>query len=63
MPITFCVPFREECLGQLTGYLKTLGLNEGWLILFDRDSEKDWDLKITWDEVARKGRTIHVVGC
>ena len=41
----------------------TLGLDEGWLILFNRDPETNWDQKITWDDVTHQGKSIHVVGC
>ncbi|MDJ0836832.1 MAG: ATP-binding protein [Acidobacteriota bacterium] len=54
---------REQGLDQLAGYLETLNLDEGWLILFDRDPEKDWNQKIYWDDVTHQGKTIHVVGC
>ncbi|MDJ0835317.1 MAG: ATP-binding protein [Acidobacteriota bacterium] len=54
---------RDNGIVQLTGYLVTLGLEEGWLIIFDPNAERDWDKKITWDEVQHEGKTIHVVGC
>ncbi|MDJ0841385.1 MAG: ATP-binding protein, partial [Acidobacteriota bacterium] len=54
---------REQGLEQLAGYLKTLDLDEGWLLLFNRDPEKDWEQKITWEEETHQGKTIHVVGC
>ena len=54
---------REKGLNQLAAYLQSLDLDEGWLILFDRDLEKDWDQKISWDDVSHQGKTIHVVSC
>ncbi|MDJ0835748.1 MAG: AAA-like domain-containing protein [Acidobacteriota bacterium] len=54
---------REQGLDQLAEYLETLNLDEGWLILFDRDPERHWDQKITWKEETHQGKFIHVVGC
>ena len=47
---------------ELSGYLDTLGLPEGWMAVFDDDKAKSWDEKIyTRDEVFN-GKTIHVIG-
>ena len=54
---------REQGIEQLSGYMKTLGLDTGWLIIFDRSPELDWDQKITWDIVQNQGLTINIVGC
>jgi hypothetical protein len=49
---------------QLLGYMDGLLVKEGWLMIFDRKSEKSWAEKITWETVtAPTGQTIHVVGC
>jgi hypothetical protein len=49
---------------QLLDYMDRLLAKEGWLLVFDRQSEKDWDQKISWNTVKEtRGRTIHVVGC
>lgn len=53
---------REEGLAQLARYMDTLGATEGWLVLFDRQSGRSWDKRLTWETVAQDGRTIHVVG-
>jgi hypothetical protein len=53
----------DESLNQLSGYLDTSGENEGWLVIFDRNRNKSWEEKITWNDVDFKGYTIHIVGC
>ena len=50
---------------QLSGYMDTLGTDEGWLIVFDRRPDLSWDEKI----FRRKEKTIdgrgaiHLLGC
>jgi hypothetical protein len=53
----------EESLDQLRGYMDKSRAKEGWLVIFDRDLEKSWDKKLTWETQEYKGKTIHVVGC
>jgi hypothetical protein len=51
-------------LKQLLGYMDGLLVNEGWLVVFDRKSEKSWKEKITWETVTTpNGEIIHIVGC
>jgi hypothetical protein len=47
---------------QMFGYLDRLGLNEGWMPVFDRDPTQSWDSKLTWRTLESEGRKIHVVG-
>ena len=47
---------------QLAGYLDHLGLDEGWMAVFDTASDKPWDEKLYNREVAFGGKTLHVVG-
>ena len=54
---------REKAVEQISGYLDQLGLNEGWLVMFNPNPELNWDQKITWDDLDYNGRIIHVVGC
>ncbi len=50
-------------IGQLGGYLDSLGLDEGWLVLFETRPAIDWNARtFTCTELAG-GRTVHVVGC
>jgi hypothetical protein len=54
---------REEGLGQLDGYLDGLGLDTGWLVIFDQRRKAEPTAKRTRREVARspRGREITVV--
>ncbi len=54
---------EPDGLTQLADYMDTLGVEEGWLIIFDRDSEKTWDERIGWRTDEQNGRVIHVIGC
>jgi len=40
-----------------------LGAREGWLVIFDRESDKLWEEKIYWKTVDLPQGRIHVVGC
>jgi hypothetical protein len=53
----------EKSLKQLSGYLDTSNEKEGWLVIFDRNRNKSWDDKITWESIQFEEKTIHVVGC
>ncbi len=58
----FAVFFDEaDCLVDDV-LLATLGLDEGWLAVFDTDSDKLWDEKIYSRDETFAGKTIHVVG-
>jgi hypothetical protein len=46
---------------QLAGYLDQLGLNEGYLVIFD-PNEIPWEEKIYWEKTAYKHKTIYMVG-
>ncbi|MBI4645550.1 MAG: ATP-binding protein [Bacteroidia bacterium] len=53
----------EEGLDQISRYLDTLGINRGYLILFELkpSSEVSWEQRIKWEEVAQNEKTIIVV--
>jgi hypothetical protein len=49
---------------QILRYMDGLLVKEGWLVIFDRKSDKSWTKKITWETVTMpEGQIIHVVGC
>jgi hypothetical protein len=48
---------------QLLTYMDKVGSNVGWLVIFDRDSEKSWDEKIYMRKETVDGKGITVVGC
>jgi type II secretory pathway predicted ATPase ExeA len=50
-------------LKQMTGYLDALGLDEGWLVIFDRRPELTWDERIFTRTETIGARRVHVVGC
>jgi hypothetical protein len=54
--------FGPDSLGQLAGYLADLGLDEGWMAVFDNDAAKSWDEKIFRRDETFNGQTIHIVG-
>jgi hypothetical protein len=50
-------------LEQLGRYLGSLGLDEGWLVLFEPRSERPWSERLFTRTEWVDGRTVHVVGC
>jgi type II secretory pathway predicted ATPase ExeA len=50
-------------LAQLAGYLDGLGLDEGWLVLFDQRADTSWDERIFTRTETVGARRIHVIGC
>ena len=54
----------SDGLVQLSRYMGRLGCQEGWLIVFSKDSAKSWDERITWrTETSPDGKTLHILGC
>jgi len=54
---------EERALGQVAAYLDSLGLAEGWLILFDLRSGKPWAERLWTRDVEHAGKRVHLVGC
>lgn len=52
---------RAEGVVQLGGYLDTLGLAEGWLVIFDQRKGRTWEQRIWSEDVVEGGRTLHLV--
>jgi hypothetical protein len=52
----------EEGLEQTARYMDTYGCSEGWLVVFDRSVNADWDDKIYMRKETVGGKTITVVG-
>jgi hypothetical protein len=58
------VKSRNYMLNQIMTYMNICGSKEGWLIIFDRDLNKSWDEKLTWETLTLDiEKTVHVVGC
>jgi hypothetical protein len=54
----------EKSIAKILGYMDKLSADEGWLLVFDRKSNKSWEEKITWESHATEsGKTVHVLGC
>jgi AAA-like domain/Endonuclease NucS len=53
---------EAKALEQLTRYLDHLGLQEGWLALFDLRKGTSWSKKLFLRDKKRKGRVLHVLG-
>src|SRR6185503_9668199 len=54
---------EERALAQVKRYLDALGLDEGWLLLFDLRSTLPWEKRLTTRTVDVGGKRVHVVGC
>ena len=53
----------EAAHEQMARYMDRLGVGEGWLVVADSDLSKPWDGKIASEDLARNGKTIHLVRC
>ena len=49
-------------LRQTFEYMGECGANEGWLVVFDRDSDKSWEEKIYTRNEVYNGKNITIVG-
>ncbi|MDR0835392.1 MAG: ATP-binding protein, partial [Tannerella sp.] len=54
---------EEKSYSQIVSYMDTLGVKEGWLIIFDRRPDIDWDTKIYLNTENIEGKTVTIVGC
>jgi hypothetical protein len=52
-----------DSLARVKDNMDICGSKEGWLVIFDNESEKSWDEKISWQTTQFEGSTIHIVGC
>ena len=48
---------------QVLRYLDAVGLDEGWLVIFDLRAKKSWKERLTQRTVKKAGKRVHVVGC
>lgn len=54
---------EADALEQVSDYLDTLGLSDGWLVMFDLRSTLPWTERL-WQRTVEVGmRRIHMVGC
>jgi hypothetical protein len=54
---------EERALEQVTRYLDTAGLDEGWLVMFDLRSTRSWEERMENRLVETNGKRVHLVGC
>ena len=48
---------------RLAGHLDHLGLDQGWVVLFDLREGVHWEEKVYENEVEAGGKNIRVLGC
>ncbi|MBN2797976.1 MAG: ATP-binding protein [Deltaproteobacteria bacterium] len=53
---------RKKGEEQLVRYLDTMGLNEGWLVIFDQHEELTWEQRLWTAEEEREGKRLHILG-
>ena len=54
---------EKRALEQVARYLDMLGLDEGWLIMFDLRAKRSWKQRLTSKAVKTAGKRIHLIGC
>ncbi len=54
---------EKEALDQIGGYLDTLGLRAGWLVLFDLRKRRSWKEKLKIRKRRHGEHQVWVVGC
>jgi hypothetical protein len=54
---------EKRALEQVAHYLDTLGLAEGWLVMFDLRAKRSWKQRLTSKIARTAGKRIHVLGC
>jgi hypothetical protein len=53
---------REKGIEQTLRYMDIFGLTEGWLAIFDRNTETLWEKKIYMEKHTVNGKTVTIVG-
>ena len=54
---------HDKAYDQVRRYMDHLGVDEGWLVVFDPDMAAPWESKLRHEDVARDGKMIHVFCC
>ena len=54
---------ETDALDQIARYLESMGLSEGWLVLFDLRRGPSWEERLFRRDVEHRDRLLHVVGC
>jgi hypothetical protein len=53
---------RAQGVEQTLRYMDVYGAREGWLAIFNRDTDASWDEKIYMEKETVDGKTVTVVG-
>ena len=61
--LAFYEKSHEKAYSQILSYMDRLGVDEGWLVVADRDLTKPWDEKIRTERIERNDKAIHVIWC
>ena len=54
---------EKRALEQVAGYLDRLGLDEGWLVMFDQRAKTPWSKRLTTRTRRVGKKRVHVIGC
>ena len=54
---------QKRALEQVGRYLEKMGLDEGWLVMFDLRAKRSWKDRLTSKTVKTGGKRIHLIGC
>ena len=53
---------REQGLAQLARYLDTVGIREGWLLIFDQRPGRTWEERLRVEDLVVDGKQVRVRG-
>jgi hypothetical protein len=54
---------QKRALEQVVSYLEALGLEEGWLVMFDLRARRSWKERLRSTTVKTGGKRVHLIGC
>jgi type II secretory pathway predicted ATPase ExeA len=54
---------QKESIEQLKSYMNKCLASEGWLVVFDKNFNKPWKEKISWNTIKDRVKSIHIVSC
>jgi hypothetical protein len=53
---------RTQGIEQTLRYMDVYGAREGWLAIFDRDTDASWDEKIYMEKETVNGKMVTIIG-
>jgi hypothetical protein len=54
--------YVKKSFDQIIRYMNTLGCDKGWIVVFDRDANINWEEKIFIEKEIIDGKTITIFG-